>query len=51
VNHAKGEHRAANEPEQWAASKFENKRWGKMNNNVIESLNNWMRRICPMPLP
>jgi len=26
-----------NEPEQWAASKFGKERWGRMNNNVIES--------------
>ena len=32
-----------NEPEQWPASKFEKERWGRMNNNVIESWNNWMR--------
>jgi len=25
------------EPEQWAASKFGKERWGRMNNNVIES--------------
>ena len=27
-----------NEPEQWAASKFTEERWGQMNNNVIEKL-------------
>jgi len=26
-----------NEPEQWATSKFTKERWGRMNNNVIES--------------
>lgn len=40
-----------NEPEQWAASKFGKERWGRMNNNVIESWNNWMRRLRPMPVP
>ncbi|KAJ8448843.1 LOW QUALITY PROTEIN: hypothetical protein Cgig2_011464 [Carnegiea gigantea] len=48
VHHAKGEREAVSEPEQWAASKFGNERWGRMNNNVIESLNNWMKRIRPM---
>ena len=32
-----------NEPEQWAALKFGKEMWGRMNNNVIESWNNWMR--------
>jgi len=39
-----------NEPEQWAASKFSEKRWGRMNNNVIESWNNWMQRLHSMPM-
>jgi len=40
-----------NEPEQWAEAKFRQKRWGRLNNNVIESWNNWMRRLRPMPVP
>ena len=40
-----------NEPEQWAASKFSTERWGRMNNNVIESWNNWMCRLRLMPVP
>jgi len=39
-----------NEPEQWTASKFGKERWGRMNNNVIESWSNWMRRLRPMPI-
>ena len=31
-----------NEPEQWVALKFTKERWGRMNNNVIKSWNNWM---------
>lgn len=24
--------------------------WGRMNYNIIESWNNWKRRLCPMPM-
>ena len=34
-----------NEPEYWAQSKFNKDRWGKLNNNPIESWNNWMRAL------
>jgi len=39
------------EPEQWAKAKFKKEHWARLNNNVIESRNNWMRRLRPMPLP
>lgn len=39
-----------NEPEQWATSKFGKEKWDRMNNNVIESWNNWMRRLWLMPV-
>jgi len=38
------------EPKQWAEAKFRQKRWGRLNNNVIESWNNLMRRLRPMPV-
>ena len=31
-----------NEPERWVQSKFLKDRWRKLNNNPIESWNNWM---------
>jgi len=31
-----------NEPKHWVESKFVKERWGKLNNNPIESWNNWM---------
>jgi len=40
-----------NEPEQWVEVKFRKERWGRLNNNVIESWNNWMRHLRPMPVP
>jgi len=40
-----------NEPESWAQSKFGKERWGKMNNNPIESWNNWIRGLRKMSLP
>ena len=39
-----------NEPEQWAASKLTKERWGRMSNSMIESWNNWMRCLRPMPV-
>ena len=39
-----------NELGQWVASKLTKERWGRMNNNVIESWNNWMRHLRPMPV-
>jgi len=40
-----------NKPEQWAASKFTKERWGRMNNNVIEGSNNWVRCLHLMLVP
>ena len=40
-----------NEPERWAQSKFTKERWGKLNNNPIESWNNWMCRLRQMSIP
>ena len=34
-----------NEPEQWAETKFRKERWGRLNNNVIESWNIWIQRL------
>jgi len=39
-----------NELEQWAEAKFRKEQWGRLNNNVIESLKNWMRHLQPMPM-
>ena len=43
-----GKYVKGNEPEQWTTSKFSKEIWGRMNNNVIESWNNWMRRLRNM---
>ena len=40
-----------NEPERWAQSKFKKDRWGRLNNNAIESWNNWMLSLRSMPIP
>jgi len=40
-----------NESERWAQSKFSKERWGKMNNNPIESSNNWMCGLRQMSIP
>ena len=40
-----------NEPERWAQSKFLKDRWGRLNNNAIESWNKWMRSLRSMPIP
>ena len=39
------------ELERWAQSKFKKERWGKLNNNPIESWNNWMRKLPAMSIP
>jgi len=39
-----------NEPQQWAQSKFKKARWGKLNNNPVESWNNWMRKLRAMSI-
>jgi len=40
-----------NEPQRWAQSKFKKERWGKLNNNPMESWNNWMRKLRAMSIP
>ena len=40
-----------NEPERWVQSKFTKERWGRLNNNAIESWNNWMRSLRTMTIP
>ena len=40
-----------NKPEQWAQSKFSKDRWGKLNNNLVESWNNWMRKPRSLSIP
>ena len=40
-----------NDPHHWAQSKFSKDRWGKLNNNPIESWNNWMRKLRVMSIP
>ena len=40
-----------NEPELWAQSKFTKERWGRLNNNVVESWNNWMCSLRRMSIP
>jgi len=40
-----------NEPRQWAQSKFKKERWGKLNNNPVESWNNWMRKLQAVSIP
>ena len=40
-----------NEPEQWAQSKFTKERWGRLNNNAVESWNNWMCSLRRMSIP
>jgi len=42
---------AEQKPEQWAQSKFNKDRWGRLNNNAIESWKNWMRSLRCMPIP
>jgi len=39
-----------NELEHWVQSKFQKERWGKLNNNPVESLNNWMRKLQAMSI-
>jgi len=40
-----------NEPERWVQLKFLKERWGKLNNNPIESWNYWMCRLRQMSIP
>ena len=40
-----------NEPERWVQSKFLKDRWRKLNNNPIESWNNWMCALRQMSIP
>jgi len=40
-----------NDPQHWAQSKFKKEMWGKLNNNPIESWNNWMRKSRVMSIP
>jgi len=39
-----------NEPERWAQSKFNKDTWDRLNNNAIESWNNWMQSLRSMPI-
>ena len=39
-----------NEPERWVQSKFLKERWGNLNNNPIESWNNWMCGLRQMSI-
>ena len=39
-----------NEPEWWVQSKFTNERWGRLNNNAVESWNNWMCSLWCMSI-
>ena len=40
-----------NELKRWAQSKFTKKRWGKLNNNPVESWNNWMCGLRQKSIP
>jgi len=40
-----------NESERWVQAKFRKERWGRLNNNAIESWKNWMRSLRSMPVP
>ena len=40
-----------NGPQHRVQSKFKKERWGKLNNNPIESWNNWMRKLHVMSIP
>ena len=40
-----------NEPERWVQSKFTKEMWGRLNNNAIESWNNWMHFLRRMTIP
>ena len=37
--------------DQWAQSHFKKERWGKLNNNAVESWNNWMRKLRAISIP